>query len=122
MLSENRRGFRSAEEELYRSYTAVENRFTENTTIGVVVTNAKFSKAKLCKIADMAHDGLARSIRPVHTSADGDSIYSVSLGSVEADADVAGSLAADVLSEAVIRAIYSSEGAYGFPAANDIHQ
>ena len=49
--------------------------FAWNTTLAIFMTNAKFSKSQLCKISDMAHDGLARSIRPVHTSADGDSIY-----------------------------------------------
>ena len=57
-----------------------ENKFVGNTTIGVVFTNARFDKTRLCKIAGMAHDGYARAIRPVHTSADGDSIYAVSLG------------------------------------------
>lgn len=96
----------------------VENRFTGNTTIGAIITNAAFDKTKLCKIASMAHNGYARSIRPVHTSADGDSIYAVSTGSINADQDVVGTLAAEIMSEAISRAVTSCTGAYGFPAAD----
>ena len=102
------------------SIQAVENRFTGNTTLAVVVTNAAFDKARLCKIAGMAHDGFARSIRPVHTSADGDSIYAVSVGELQTDQDLVGSLAAEVVSEAIIRAVESAESAYGYPAASEL--
>lgn len=91
--------------------------FTWNTTLAVFMTNAKFPKSALCKIADMAHDGFARSIRPVHTGMDGDSIYAVSLGEVQADANMVGSLAAEVVSEAITRAVYNAESAYGYPSA-----
>jgi L-aminopeptidase/D-esterase-like protein len=84
------------------------------------MTNAAFDKARLCKIAGMAQDGYARSIRPVHTSADGDSIYAVSLGTLEADQDLVGTLAAQVVCEAIKRAVYSARSAYGFPAAADL--
>ena len=97
-----------------------DNKFSGNTTLGVVITNADFSKAQLCKIAGMAHDGYARSIRPVHTSADGDSIYAVSVGTVRADQDLVGMLAAEVVSEAITRAVMRAESAYGFPAACDM--
>ena len=81
---------------------------------------AYFSKSQLCKIAGLAHDGYARSIRPVHTSVDGDSIYAVSVGEVQADQDVIGILAAGVISEAITRAVSSAEGAYGYPALRDL--
>ena len=58
--------------------------------IGAIITNAKFDKSQLRKIAAMTHNGYARSIRPVHTTADGDSIYALSVGTVEADLDVVG--------------------------------
>lgn len=93
------------------------DKFTGNTTIAVVLTNAAFSKPQLCKIAGMAHDGMARSIRPVHTSADGDSIYAVSAGNVEADMDLVGALAAEAVSKAITRAVKSAAGAYGYPSA-----
>ena len=71
-------------------------------------------------LAGMAHDGYARSINPVHTSADGDSIYAVSVGDVKADQDLVGALSAEVISEAIIRAVESAEGAYGLPCAADL--
>lgn len=120
LLAEDRKTFRSTEELMYASTEIVENKFTGNTTIGVIITNGKFEKASLCKIAGMAHDGYARSIRPVHTTADGDSIYTVSVGDVEADQDLTGVLAAEVMSEAIIRAVMSAEGAYGYPGVRDL--
>lgn len=120
LLAEGRKTFRSTEELMYASTEIVENKFTGNTTIGVIITNGKFEKASLCKIAGMAHDGYARSIQPVHTTADGDSIYAVSVGDVEADQDLTGVLAAEVMSEAIIRAVMSAEGAYGYPGVRDL--
>jgi L-aminopeptidase/D-esterase-like protein len=67
----------------------------------------------------MAHDGYARSIRPIHTSADGDSIYAVSVGNVQADHDLVGIWAAEVVSAAIERAVYSAESAYGYISAKD---
>jgi L-aminopeptidase/D-esterase-like protein len=120
LLTPDGKSFRSTEEELARRITKIENRFANNTTLGIVLTNASFGKAQLCKIAGMAQDGFARSIRPVHTTADGDSIYAVSLGDVEADQDLVGALGAEVMSEAIKRAVYAAESAYGFPAAGDL--
>ena len=120
LLKEDGSGFRDTQEYMKGNIEVVGNRFAGNTTLGVVITNAEFRKPELCKIAGMAHDGFARSIRPVHTSADGDSIYAVSVGNVRADQDVAGALAAEVVSEAITRAVKSAESAYGFPAAKDL--
>ncbi|MBQ6230325.1 MAG: P1 family peptidase [Eubacterium sp.] len=120
LLSEDKKGFRDTVEVMKSSLKVVENKFTGNTTLGIVITNAEFNKTQLCKIAGMAHDGYARSIRPVHTSADGDSIFAVSVGDVKVDQDLVGTLAADVMSEAIIRAVTSAESAYGFPASKNI--
>lgn len=125
LLAEDRRSFRRTEDLMYADTRTVENKFTGNTTIGVVITNADFQKASLCKIAGMAHDGYARSIRPVHTTADGDSIYAVSVGDaagkkVSADQDLVGTLAAEVMSEAITAAVKSARSAYGLPAWEDI--
>ncbi|MBQ7625012.1 MAG: P1 family peptidase [Clostridia bacterium] len=92
----------------------------ENTTLGVIMTNARFHKGSLCKIAGMGQDGYARSIRPVHTSLDGDTVYALSVGDVSADREVVGLLASEVISEAIIRAVTNAESAYGFPAAKDL--
>ncbi len=120
LMTEDKAGLRSTMEYMSASTENVDNKFTGNTTLAVVVTNADFNKAQLCKIAGMAHDGYARSINPVHTSADGDSIYAVSVGSVGADQDLVGSLAAEAVSEAIIRAVNNSESAYGLPSAADL--
>ena len=119
LRSEDGTAFRSTEELMYADTKVVENKFTGNTTIGAVITNAAFSKAALCKIAGMAQDGYARSIRPVHTTADGDSIYALSTGTVAADQDLVGALAAEVMSEAVTQAVKRAQSAYGYPAYED---
>lgn len=120
LLTEDKKAFRDSEDLMMSNIDVIENKFTANTTLGLVITNAVFDKTQLCKIAGMAHDGYARSIRPVHTSADGDSIYAVSVGNLAADQDLVGSLAARVVSEAIIRAVESAESAYGYPAAKDL--
>lgn len=81
--------------------------FNSNTTIGTIITNGKFSKAEMSKIARMAGCAYARCINPVGTMADGDTIYAAALGEVEADINVAGTLAAEVMSEAILRAAKS---------------
>ena len=98
----------------------VENKFTGNTTIGAIIMNADFDKTRLCKIASMTHNGFARCIRPVHTSADGDSIYALANGKVQADLDMAGTLAAEVMTKAIVSAVKSTVSAYGFPAYKDL--
>ena len=120
LLSQDKSELVSTMEVLCRSIEVVDNKFTGNTTISVIITNAHFEKAQLCKIAGMGHDGYARSINPVHTSADGDSIYAVSVGEVAADQDLVGSLSAVVMSEAIKRAVYSADSAYGFKSAKDL--
>ena len=120
LRTEDGKNLRSTTEAMAASIQTVENRFVGNTTLAVVATNAVFEKAALCKIAGMGHDGLARTIRPVHTSVDGDSVYAVSVGSVRADQELVGTLAAEMVSEAVVRAVRSAESAYGYPAAKDL--
>lgn len=78
-----------------------------NTTIGLVATNATFDKAQMTKIAGMAHDGYARSINPVHTMMDGDTIFSLATNKIKADINLVGALAAEVMSMAIANAIYS---------------
>ena len=122
LLTADKTALRSTAECMRRRLDVVENRFADNTTLGVVVTNAAFDKSRLCKIAGMAQDGYARSIHPVHTSADGDSLYAVSVGEVAADQDLVGTLAAEAVSGAITRAIWAAESAYGFPCAAEIQR
>ena len=120
LLTEDKTGFYSTPDLMKERIVPVANKFVGNTTLGVVMTNAGLNKTQLCKTAGMAHNGFCRSIRPVHTSVDGDSIYAVSVGNVAADPDLVGMLAAEVISEAILRAIYSAESAYGFVSAKDL--
>lgn len=91
-----------------------------NTTIGVVAANARLTKGQATKVACMAHDGLARTIYPAHTMVDGDTLFAVATGEVEASVDLVGAIAAEVLAEAVLAAIRSAEGLGGFPAYRDL--
>ncbi len=118
LLADDKRTFRDSEALLFQTIDVTENRFTGNTTLGVVITNAAFRKPQLCKIAGMAQDGCARSIRPVHTSADGDSIYALSVGTLRADQDLVGTLAARTVSEAILRAVRAAAPAFGLPACS----
>lgn len=120
LLTADHGDFRSSMKEIEASIRAVKNAFAGNTTLAVLITNGDFDKAALCKIAGMGQDGLARSIRPVHTSFDGDSVYAISCGRVKADQDAVGMLGAELISEAIVRAVESAESAYGFPAARDL--
>jgi len=94
----------------------------ENTTLGVVATNVSLTKAQATKVAQMAHDGLARTIRPVHTPWDGDTLFALSTGAVEDPRGVmlVGSLAAEVVAAAVVRAIHAATSLPGLPSARDL--
>jgi len=87
--------------------------FPGNTTLGVVVTNANLTKTQLTKVAGMTHNGYARAIRPVHTTADGDSIYALSLGDLPGDVNVIGAMAAYAMERAILRAVQSAVSSYG---------
>ncbi|HEY3161129.1 MAG TPA: P1 family peptidase [Vicinamibacterales bacterium] len=94
----------------------------ENTTIGVVATNAKLTKAQATRMALMADDGLARALFPSHTLGDGDTVFALATGSWNGTADVSnvGALAADVMAEAIVRAAVMAKGAGGLPSASDL--
>ena len=121
LLTPDLKNFANTEQVIYNMCEAamaagnsgLENKEMQNTTIGVVITNGKFTKAQMNKIATMAHNGYARTINPVHTSMDGDSIYAMSVGEVVADMDMVGTLAANVMGHAVCDAIRKAEDAYG---------
>lgn len=110
-------GLRGEANTLQTLFAAADSKvgFTGNTTLGIVVTNAKFDKTQLTKIAGMTHNGYARAIRPVHTTADGDSIYALSTGEEIADINLVGVMASMVMEEAIRQAVRSSESAYGLP-------
>jgi len=95
-----------------------------NTTIGVVATNVAFDKAQVTKVAQMAHDGLARCINPEHTPGDGDTLFAVATGAigVKANHGSIGALAAEAMAEAVIRAVKKAKGIPGYPSYTDLPQ
>ena len=86
-----------------------------NTVIGVVATNAKLTKAEATKVAQMAQDGLARTIRPAHTMLDGDTFFTLATGEKKADPSTVGAFAADVAAQAIIRAVQQAAPAGGLP-------
>jgi L-aminopeptidase/D-esterase-like protein len=92
----------------------------QNTVIGVVATSARFNKEEANKVAQMAQDGLARAIRPAHTMFDGDTLFALATGSIEADINTVGAYAAEVMAEAIVRAVKAAEGVAGLPAWRDL--
>lgn len=90
----------------------------ENTVIGVVATNAGLDKEQANKMAQMAHDGLARTVRPAHTMVDGDTIFALSTGDLKADISIIGAFAAEVFAQAVLQAVWAAQPAGGLPAAS----
>jgi L-aminopeptidase/D-esterase-like protein len=93
-----------------------------NSTIGIVATNVAFEKVQLTKIAQMAQDGFARTIYPTHTLADGDTIFAVATGAIREKANhgAIGALAADVMAQAVLRAVKNARSWQGLPAWADL--
>lgn len=90
-----------------------------NTTIAVVACNGEFDKSRTTKIAQMAHDGLARVIRPVHTMCDGDTVFALSTGEMAMDVNAAGYMAQEALSRAVLRAVYAASGVPGIKCCSE---
>jgi L-aminopeptidase/D-esterase-like protein len=90
-----------------------------NTVIGAVATNAKLTKAQATKVAQMAHDGIARTIRPAHTMLDGDAVFALSTGTKKTDVSTVGAFAAKVMAEAIIRAVKMAKSAGGLPGLGE---
>jgi L-aminopeptidase/D-esterase-like protein len=108
---------------LLRSGGAASPAGRQNTTIGVVATNARLTKTEATRVAQMAHDGYARALAPSHTPGDGDAIFALATGDTRAgNADLGqiGALAADVMADAVVRAARQATGVPGFPALRDL--
>ena len=109
-------GMISSEEEAVR-LLQLKSHFVSNTTIAAIVTNAGLTKSQMKKVAQLSSNGIARTIRPVNTSMDGDSVYALSCGNLTSSSDVVGTLGAHVLAKAINRAVLEAEPKYGFPAA-----
>lgn len=132
MLTPDKKDFADSEKVMYEMYAqmsaaakadAAEKNgagCVTNTTIGCIITNARFDKSQLNKIAAFAQNGYARSIRPVHTMNDGDTIYALSTGDLQSDINIVGTLASRVMAQAVKNAVLHTEGFHGLPCAADI--
>ena len=107
---------------LLRSGAARGARPGENTTLGVVATNAVLTKTQALRVAQMAHDGFARAISPAHTPVDGDTIFAIATGVKPgpADAGYIGELGAEMIADAIVRAAQQATGIPGFPAVRDL--
>lgn len=108
LMDHNRQDFLDSAEVMLDIFSKPRDMFTGNTTIGCIVTNGKFSKAEMNKIAAMTRNAYARCINPVGTMADGDTIYACSVGEVTADINLVGTISAKVMEEAIVKAIESS--------------
>lgn len=104
--------------EEYMISAALDENSFKNTTISCIVTNAKFTKEEANKTASMTHNGYARTIRPVHTSMDGDAVFVMATGEVCVSSDIVGTIAADCAAEAIMRAA-KVDGAYGLKGYKD---
>jgi L-aminopeptidase/D-esterase-like protein len=93
----------------------------KNTTLAVVATNAKLTKDQVTKVAQMAQDGLARAINPAHTPLDGDTVFALATGALDAaaDATAVGALAAEAVAEAIVRAVLLATSLPGYPSQAD---
>lgn len=92
-----------------------------HTVIGCVVTNARLSKEQVTKVAQMAHDGLARSVRPAHTLLDGDTIFALATGEKKADVTIVGAFAAEVFAQAIVQAVRQAKPIAGIPAISSLN-
>ena len=122
LLNPDRTALSNTLEELFQDVTVADNLFAGNTTLGIVVTNARLNKTQLTKIAGMTHNGFARAIRPVHTMADGDSIYALSTGDLPGDVNVVGALAAHAMERAIVRAVRAARSAFGLPCCASLER
>jgi L-aminopeptidase/D-esterase-like protein len=120
LLDETGKTFADTEEMIIKAYADKKDLFSGNTTIGVVATNASFDKAQVTKLASMAHNGYARTMRPAHSMFDGDTIFVLSTGTVNADMSAVGLLAARVMERAVVNAVKNTPSLNGMKCCRDM--
>jgi len=120
VLTENKKGFASTMSFLRNFPQGSRSNFSENTTIGVIATNAKLTKAGASKVAVMAQDGYARTISPAHTMFDGDTIFCMATGEIEAGVNVVGAIAAEVMARAIVKAIKNTKSLFRLKSYQDL--
>jgi L-aminopeptidase/D-esterase-like protein len=106
--------------ELLKQIQKMQNDLGDNTVLGVIATNANLTKEQVNKLAQMAQDGTARAINPSHTMHDGDAIFALSLGDKTSDINILGSVAAEVVADAIVRAVEQAETLGGIPSIKDM--
>lgn len=121
MLTEDKKSMDNTRQTMWETIECSKNLFTGNTAIGCVITNARLTKDQCSKLASMTHNGYATVIKPVHTSADGDTVFYLSCGNVHANPDVLGDLSSYVMAKAVNEGVKNAETAYGFISAKDFY-
>jgi len=120
VLDEKGKGCLSTETIMVQQFADRRMTFGGNTTIGVVVTNATLTKSEATKVASMAHNGYGRTLRPAHSMVDGDTIFVLATGRVESDVSVAGLLAAQTMTQAVMRAVRLATPLCGLKTCSDL--
>lgn len=113
--------FLNSEQEMLKQFKNT-NRFSGNTTIGTIVTNAKLTKAEANKIASVAHDGFARTIKPSHTFVDGDTLFALSTNEVETDLNQLSMHAVNVVEQAVLNAVIKAVDLPEIPSSSTVLQ
>ncbi len=103
-----------------RSSLKEEKEYGENTTLAVVATNAHLSKVEVNKLAGIAHNGLSEVIKPLHTAWDGDTIFTLATGEIPCPVDLVGAVSTELLSEAVLRALFQAHSLGGVPSLKDL--
>lgn len=119
LLNNEKTGFSRTTTVMYEEIERNRALWGGNTTIGCILTNAKLDKCQCSKLASIAHNGYAQAISPVHSSADGDTIFVMSTGDVEVGADAVGALATEVMVRAINRAATQTAPAYGLKSAQN---
>jgi L-aminopeptidase/D-esterase-like protein len=119
-LRSDGKGFADAMKILTGEQSSYKGGFPTNTTIGAVATNAALDKSMATRVAMMAQDGYARTIRPIHTLGDGDSVFCMATGVVQADVSQIGAIAAWIMARAVVKAVKAAESLHGIPAYRDL--
>jgi L-aminopeptidase/D-esterase-like protein len=120
VLGENKKEVANTMSFLRNFPQKTKDNFSRNTTIGVIATNAKLTKTGATKVAMMAQDGYARTISPAHTMFDGDIIFCMATGKVEAGVNVVGAIATEVMARAIVKAIKNAEPLYGLLSYQDL--
>ena len=120
-LNKNRDGFVKARN-LFLELSGDRTPLSTNTCVAIVATNARLDKARARRVAMMAHDGLGRTVIPAHTLADGDTVFCLATGAIDADTSHVGTLAAEAVSRAIIEGVKAAESAYGIAGYREIQE